>query len=527
MKNDLSRFAPIGLVFSGLAVLAFVIILVIQALSSAGIFQLPDPLIVERGLWISLSCFVLGLAVAVFLAPEQTRKFLFGRQAKYGSNALLMLLAFLGILFFLNLLAYQNPKSWDLTENQKNTLAPETVNLLKSAPQPVAVRAYYSTQIDSSGAKKLLESFKQAGGSQFSFEFIDPEANPVAAKQDGIDRDGTLIVETAGNKEQVTFPDEEGLASAIVRLMNPKSLTLYFLTGHGEADTEQAGDTSYTLIKRALENKNYQVKSLNLGQEGKVPTEASTVILAGLKQPIPVNEVKLLEDYLAQGGALIIMEDPAALTKFAGAPDTLTDLLGRWGITLGNDILVDPGANPPLLVYADPLNYGQHPITAKMRGLNSTFFTARSLQVGQASEGIQVTPLAQTYPNAWGETDFQSIQDNKIAFDQTKDIAGPLILAAAGENGASQGRLVVFGDYEFAADALYKRGNGTILLNAIDWTARRESAISLTPKNNTLRTFNPPGTLGLVGAILASICLIPALIVAGGVAAWVSRRRRG
>ncbi len=34
MKNDLSRFAPIGLFFSGLSVLAFVIILVIQALSS-------------------------------------------------------------------------------------------------------------------------------------------------------------------------------------------------------------------------------------------------------------------------------------------------------------------------------------------------------------------------------------------------------------------------------------------------------------------------------------------------------------
>lgn len=527
MKTDLSRFAPIGLIFSGLSVLAFVIILLLQALSGAGIFQLPDPLLLERGLWISLSCFVLGLAVAVFVAPEQARNFMFGRQAKYGSNALLMLLAFLGILFFLNLIAYQNPKSWDLTENQKNTLAPETIDLLKSVPEPVTATAYFSTRLDASQARKLLENFKQASNNQFSFEFIDPEANPVAAEQAGVDRDGTIQVKMGAQQEQVEYADEEGLASAILRLMNPQSLTLYFLTGHGEADIEQAGDAAYTLVRRTLENKNYQVKSLNLGQEGQVPADASTVIVAGLQQPIPPNEVELLEAYLARGGALIIMEDPSALTKFEGAPDTLTDLLSRWGISLGNDILVDPGANPPLLVYADPLNYGTHPITAKMRGINSTFFTARSLLLTQAAEGIQTLPLAQTYSNAWGETDFQSLENSDYAFDQTVDGAGPLVLAAAGEDLASQGRLVVFGDYEFAADALYQRGNGGILLNALDWTARRESSISLTPKNNTLRTFNPPGTLGLIGAILASICLIPGLVIAGGVVAWISRRRRG
>jgi hypothetical protein len=27
------------------------------------------------------------------------------------------------------------------------------------------------------------------------------------------------------------------------------------------------------------------------------------------------------------------MEDPVALTKFGDAPDTLTDILGKWGIT--------------------------------------------------------------------------------------------------------------------------------------------------------------------------------------------------
>jgi ABC-type uncharacterized transport system involved in gliding motility auxiliary subunit len=527
MKTDLRRFAPFGLVLSLLAVVAFLIIVLVRGLAAAGIFQPPDPFLLERGMWISLSVFVLGLAFSVLFDPEGARKFLVGRQVQYGSNAIIMLLAFLGILFFVNLLAYQNPKNWDLTENQNNTLAPETIDLLKTLPEQVIARAYYSTQADSTSARKLLEKFKQSGNAKFAYEFIDPDANPVAAQQDGIARDGTVILQLANSKQEVTLLDEEGLASALVRLMHPEKLTVYFLTGHGEADLEQSGETAYTLVKRALENKNYTVKSLNLGSAGKIPEDAKTIIVAGPKTLLSSDEVKLLQTYLEQSGALIVMEDPRSLTKFGDSPDPLAEMLTTWGITLQNDILYDPNANPPLLAYADPLNYGQHAITNKMRGINTRFFTAQSLLVGAAPESVMLTPLAQTYPNAWGETDVASIENGTQAFDQTTDLPGPLVLGVAAENMQTTGRLVVFGDFEFAADALYQYGNGDILINAIDWATQQEKLISLTPKNNTLRTFSPPGTLGLVGAILTSICLIPLLVIAGGIAAWISRRRRG
>jgi ABC-type uncharacterized transport system involved in gliding motility auxiliary subunit len=527
MKTDLRRFAPFGLVLSLLAVLAFVGFIIVRGMASVGIFQPPDPLLLERGMWISLSIFVLGLALAVLLDPERARKFLTGRQAQYGSNAIIMLLAFLGILFFINLLAYQNPKKWDLTEDKKNSLASETINLLQALPEPVNAKAYYSPQADPASARKLLENFKQLSNNKFAYEFIDPIANPVAAQQDGISRDGTVVLQMANNKQEVTLLDEEGLASAIVKVTNPEKLTVYFTTGHGEADLEQSGDTSYTLVKRALENKNYTVKTLNIGSTGQVPEDAKVVVIPGLQHPLAQDEVKSLETYLDKGGSLIVMEDPIVLTKFGDTPDTLIDLLGKWGITLENNVLVDPNANPPLLVYADPLNYGSHPITAKMRGIDSRFFTAQSLKLGTAPDGVALTSLAQTYPDAWGETDLASIQNNQISFDQAKDTPGPLVLGAAGENMTTKGRLVVFGDSEFAADALYQRGNGDILINAIDWATQQEKLINLTPKNNTIRTFNPPGTLGLIGSILTSICLIPLLVIAGGVVTWFSRRRRG
>jgi ABC-type uncharacterized transport system involved in gliding motility auxiliary subunit len=251
------------------------------------------------------------------------------------------------------------------------------------------------------------------------------------------------------------------------------------------------------------------------------------VVIAGPHTPVPADQVKLLQAYLDKGGALVVMEEPVALTKYGSAPDPLADLLSSWGITLQNDVLYDPKASPPLLVYADPLNYAQHAITQKMRGIDARFFTTQSLLIGTAPQGITLTPLAKTYPETWGETDLTSIENNQVSFDEKKDIPGPLVLSVAAENNTTQARLVVFGDAEFAADALYQRGNGDILLNAIDWTTQQEKLISISPKNNTIRTYVPPQNAGLIAMILTSICVLPLLVIGGGISAWYTRRKRG
>ena len=527
MKTDPRRFAPLGLVLSALAILAFVIMLIVRGLAAAGIVQLPDLEVLNRSMLICLSVFILGLALTAFLDPERTRKFLTGRQAQYGSNAVIMLLAFLGILIFINILAFQNPKSWDMTESQQNTLAPETLTMLASLPQPVVAHAYYTTRTDPTAAHTLLDNLKQSNPGKFSYTIIDPEANPVSAQQDGVNRDATIVLLMGDHREQVNLPDEQSVDAAIIRLINPQKHVVYFMIGHGEADTEQSEDASYSQVKAGLENKNYTVNTLNLANTGKVPQDANLVVIPGPQTPISSDEAKSLQAYLDQGGAVIAMENPKGLTKMGNAPDPLAILISAWGITEQNDILFDPNANPPLLVYADPLNYGQHPITDKMRGLNSRFFTAQSLLAGSAPQGITLTPLAQTYPNAWGETDFASIQNNQVAFDPSVDHAGPLTLGIAAENSLTKGRLVVFGDSDFVSNAIYKLGYGDIFVNAVDWATQQQNLISLTPKNNTTRTYSPPGTLGVIGIILISICLLPLVIVGGGLVTWFSRRKKG
>jgi ABC-type uncharacterized transport system involved in gliding motility auxiliary subunit len=530
MKTDPRRFAPLGLVLSLLAALCFIVVLIIKGLASAKVFSLPDAKVLDQAIWISLAVFVLGLALTAFLDPEGTRKFFVGRQVQYGSNAVIMMAAFLGVLFFANFIVYEYTKNtppFDVTEGQQNSLAPETLNMLKTLTKPVTARAYYSSQVSRSEIQKLLDNFKQNSNGKLTYEFIDPVLDPVSAQIDNVTRDGTVVMHMESRKEIVSMASEKDLDSAILRLINPEQRALYFLTGHGERDTENQGDTSLTLVKAALQSKNYTVKLLNLGNEGKVPADAKVIIIAGPQQPITTDEAAILQAYLDKGGALIAMEDPRQLTQFGTAPDPLADILKKWGVTLQDDIIIDTNSTNPLLVYADPQNYGSHPITDKLRGFNALFFTARSLKLDTAPEGITLTPLAQTLPNTWGETNFKSIEDKTAVFDSATDNKSPLILGAAAQNSVSKARLVVFGDSEFATDTLYQKGNGDILINAIDWAAEQENLISLTPKNNISRTYEQPGTAGLIGIILLSLCGIPLLVVSAGVAAWYSRRRRG
>ncbi|MCS6993168.1 MAG: GldG family protein [Anaerolineales bacterium] len=525
MKTDPRRFAFLGLLLSLLALLTFIGFLVVRGLTIAGTATV-DPDLLQNGLLISGLSIILGLALTAILDPESTRRFLVGRQAQYGSNSLITLLAFVGILIFVNALAYQNKQTWDLTEDKSNSLAPETLEILKSLPEPVFARAYYTTRTSSDEARKLLDRFAQNSNQKFTYEFVDPEFNPIAAQEDGIERDGTIILKMGERKEPVTFASEQELDAALLRLINPETRVIYFTIGHGENSIEEPSDIAYTQAVATLRKKNYTVKTLDLRAEGKVPEDAQAVVVSGPQRPLTEPEAQALEAYLNNGGAVIVMYEPQPLSRFENNPDPLADVLAKWGITFDNNFVIDRNANPASFAVSDINAYPNHPITQRMAGFYSFYPTARSLTLNTETPGVTLTRLVITNANAWGETNFASIDQNQVN-QEAEDMPGPLTLAAAAENTTSKGRLVVFGDSEFAADALYVRGNGDIFINAVDWAAEQENLISLTPKSPAPRTFRAPGTLGFIGFVLTSICVLPLVVIGGGVWSWFSRRRRG
>lgn len=527
MDGKFKKFAPWGLALSGLALLSLAGFFLTNALSNIRLVTLPNDDIITRGLWISAAALVLGLALTAMFDPEGVRKFFTGRQARYGSNSAILFLAVVGVLFFVNALVLDNPQTLDMTEDKQNTLSAETVAILETLDEPVLARAYYSTQLSTESVKKLLENFKQNSNGRFSYEFINPEFNPVLAEQDNVERDGSIVLVMGAQREMVSFASERDLASAILRLKNPGERFIYFVTGHGELSIDTAGETAYTLVKRSLEFKNYTVSSLNLLSEGRVPENASALVIAGPQKPYGDTEVAAIRAYLEQGGGLIVMMEPPLSQEAISVSDPLNDLVNEWGIVLNNDLVVDPNVNPPIIAVADPASYANHPVTQGLLGYYSAFPTTRSLSTLPTPETIILTPLAYTGSNAWGETNFESLNDNSAQFDEGVDTSSPLILAIAAEDWTKNARLVVFGDSELAADAIYEQGNGDIVINAIDWVAEQDEQISLTPKENIERQYRQPGTLGFIAMLLGALCILPLIIAGAGVSTWIARRRQG
>jgi ABC-type uncharacterized transport system involved in gliding motility auxiliary subunit len=529
MKKDPRRFAPIGLALSGLGLLTLIGILIVKGFVAVNLYTPPNPELLNRILIIAVAVFIVGLAVYALLDPERVRKILTGRQMQYGSNSFILLIAFTGILVVINILAQQYPQRWDVTEDKQHTLAPETLQTLKSLPEPVQATAFYSVRLNADTANQLLEDFKTNSNGKFNFQFKDPDANPVLVKQLGITGDGKILLQMGDKQEIVTTASESELTNGLIRLLNPDKPVLYFLTGDGEHDTENSGNGSYTRVRQVLESKNYVVKTLNLQAQNAIPDDARVIVVAGPLVPLTENSVTLIKNFLSKGGSLMLLANPVPLTKFGDQPDLLANYLSSdWGITLDNDIVVDTNS-PSSPFFAVGAQYASHPITEKMQGIAAIFPYSRSISVDTTKTDVSPTALVLTIHQSWGETDFQALQNQQAPkYDEGVDLLGPMTLAAAAENKTTKSRVVVFGSSSFAEDDNFDfSGNGDMFVNAIDWAAQQDTLINLTSNTAQTRTFTPPGSFQFIMAIVGTVCVIPLGVVVAGVYAWVRRRRRG
>jgi ABC-type uncharacterized transport system involved in gliding motility auxiliary subunit len=524
------NYSILALIFALLACIATFFLGITRGLISMQVFSGLTAEDVNRYLMISAGLIILGIAAYAILEPDRVRRFLTGRQARYGSNALIMTIAFLGILIVGNVLAFQNPEQvLDLTEDNTNTLSPELASALDTLPENVTATAFFSQGSDTATTEELLSNIKANSNGKFDYQFINPDLDPQAAMNAGITGDGKILLQMGDRQEIVAFASETEILKGLLRLLNPGNNVVYFLTGHGERDIEQGGESSMTRAKSTLESKNYTVKTLNLLAVNQIPEDASLIVIAGQLQPVSEDEVNLLKEYLATGGSLIVMEDPTALTEFGEDSDPLAEMLAQdWGITFNNDIVIDLNSPQPTTAAAAYYD-SAHPVTVNMNNLVAFFPFTRSFTLAGATGEATLTPLVQTNERSWGETDFTSLTQGgtEVGMDAT-EVQGPLTLAVAGENSTTSGRVVVFGTSNFAVDQIFDAyGNGDMFVNSVDWSAEQEELANITPKTPTERTFNIPQPFVWITILLSSVFIIPGLVVLLGVSAWLSRRRKG
>jgi ABC-type uncharacterized transport system involved in gliding motility auxiliary subunit len=238
-------------------------------------------------------------------------------------------------------------------------------------------------------------------------------------------------------------------------------------------------------------------------------------------EPFP-NELEFIDAFLNKGGgATILLETPPA--------PSLSDFMKKWSIDVGNNFVVDAsgvgrlfGAGPSIPLVT---NYGQHKITERFNVM--TFFPfVRSVAPAQnPPQGLQVEQLLASNEQSWGESDLKS---NQAGFDAKVDMKGPVSLAVVatkdlGEN--KKGRLVVYGDSDFASNNGFGlQGNGNLFLNTISWLAQDENFISIRPKDPEDRRLTMTEAQGrLVSYVM--LLFLPVGVLLTGISVWMKRRK--
>ena len=323
------------------------------------------------------------------------------------------------------------------------------------------------------------------------------------------------------------------------KIQRPVTLSVYFLSGHGEATLEaQEGGLSQAVS--SLEDKGYKVQSLNLAQVSQVPQGAAAIVVANPQRPLLPGEVKALQDYLNAGGRMLLMLDPKNNTG-------LEPLLADWGVQLDDRIVIDAsGSNIFLGFGVDTTlitDYGNHPITKDFDGDISLYYRARP--IGSVPvPGVKAVPLLITDKKTWAESDLSS----EVKFDPDRDLEGPLNLGVAltrtssssasdrsgdkkGEEQPekdqkkSESRLVVFGNSTFATNGWFRRQlNGDVFLNSINWLVNNdEKPISISPKEPKNRRINlTPNQASII--FFLALLIMPLLgLIAAGVTWWQRR----
>jgi ABC-type uncharacterized transport system involved in gliding motility auxiliary subunit len=279
-----------------------------------------------------------------------------------------------------------------VTEAGVYTLAPQSKQVVESLQQDLQMTAFVEGGQDAQ-LEGLLGSYQYAAPAHVKFRLVDPDKEPVLVEQMKITALRSVHLQYGNESFVVTTPSEETVTNGFIRVTGTtkRRRVLHRRPRRGRP-AEPAGREGYASAKLALEQENYEVKSLVLLEQ--IPDDASVVVVAGPERPLSPQEIATLDGWRSAAGAL---RDGRAARGQRRGP---TKLLADWGAKLGNDIVIDRSSASSRARASGRSRsrniYGAHPITQNFHDY-TTYPETRTVEPDAAGKkGIQATSLVKT-----------------------------------------------------------------------------------------------------------------------------------
>ena len=144
-------------------------------------------------------------------------------------------------------------------------------------------------------------------------------------------------------------------------------------------------------------------------------------------------------------------------------------------------------------------------------------------------DSLKIDPVILSGPTSWAETSYRRAGVQR--YDDSADLPGPLPLGMAASRVRGNdlgltipgGRLVVFGDENFAANSRFNRlGNSKLAVNAVNWMFDEDSMLNIPARQ--LESYSLTLSMNEIAGLGWRFMVLPAAILAISLFVWLARR---
>src|SRR6266567_4362760 len=385
----------------------------------------------------------------------------------------------------------------DLTRERSFTPSPQAAEVVRALQRDVSRTYFYHARDEAGRRGKWVVEVLGRQSPFLHVRTVDPDRQPRLAQTYGTRLYNAAIIEADGRRIQVMGTDENDFALGIERALRQRVSSVCFMEGHGEypfdnfefhthletATSHSHGDKSSALVqmpghgagrlRRAVEALGLETRKIIPAVQGGIPRDCAVVLAVNPRTAYLPAESEMLTDYLANGGAALLLYDLGFVVE-----RRLAALLERLGLRLDQEVVIDPRDHYSTdeQTVAVPV-YEPHPITSRIA---LTFYPGiRPLRLLPPPSGVTVMPLMLSSPDSTSHavTSVGAEAVVRAGAARSEPAAsvrrGPHVLAAAVEGHWSDAppatppfRLVVVGDADFASNSfLPYMSNGDLALD--------------------------------------------------------------
>lgn len=493
----------------------------------------------------AVAYYVTFTAFVIFCTAQsiQKRRYAFaGKGIKLGAYSIFNILVAAAAVILVNIGLNYVPEqytSYDVTVNKLFTLSEDTVQIVGSLSQDVAIYVLADRTSKDSDVDRMLQQVEE-NSDHIQVEYVSPVSNPMFYYRytDTKPSNNSLIVVGENASEVVDYNelyvyemnyytyesemvgiDAEGqLVSAIMRVASEDIPKFYTVVGHNEL----AFDDQFV---NALSKENVICDNLALYAVDEIPSDADAVIFNAPTSDYSEDDMEKVLRYLEQGGkAFLIVPQMQVYAKM----EYFEQILEYYGVSIVDGVIVEsdrshyyqtPYALFPNIEYED--------ITQRIH--NGTVFApvSRGLTYDEESEDVRYVPFLTTSDESFSKTDVSDLEDYRKS---GADIDGPFVIGMEVEQPTQSGEIskaIIIGAEEMfttEADDIVPGYNVKLFGSIIASLADRENSIVIPSKyyeiGNLVFSARTVVCVFVLIAVLTIGCLTIGLII------WIKRRRK-